>query len=402
MSPSVISIGVFFFSSFVFAICKDTFYGTDIHFVTVITVALLLFAVIAGEKVALITKRNTPSSLKKEKNNKVFFGIKGVWIFVLSVFTIAVSVWYFYDAYKFSLSLGNTPGNYMAVTQYIRHATNYGTGLITYSSGLLLGQAIILSRCIVYFSIFTFFNSWILFKKIRISNILPCFGYCLYIFICDSRGYLIMDALIILFIIYFLLIKKGLSNRRINKIIIYSILAVLCLFFVLFRILGYRTGTSYRFSFIENVADYVSSGILGLDIFLTNGAVPNSYFAENILRNIYIKMNDFGFSFALGPSNMEFFKFLKGESNIYSGLYPPLKDLGVFSFFFLFVWSFITQKIVVKTSNIFVKSFLVGLAFFPLVMISIGGEWANVIGMTSIYMIVYVCLIKFFLCKEKR
>lgn len=406
ISPSFIAIGVFLFSSIVYAICLKSLYGTDIHFKTVIIVSCLLLFIIIGEALANVTKKDHEMVVKRSS----FVSSKSVYLtdamlICLTFFVFITSFWYVYDIYRFSLSLGNSQGNFFASVLYVRQATNYGTGRVVYSSGTLLSQCILISRCIVYFSFFMLANRSLAKKRLQWKYLLPIMGYVLYVVFCDSRGYLIADALVFLLIVFNSLNSFGVSRKKQNKTLLLIGIVSLISFFIIFRLLGYRTGTSNNYSFLNNIADYVSSGLLGLDLSLNEGYATNTYFAQSTLRNIYIKLNDFGFDFQLGNSNGAFFEFAGGQSNIYTGLYAPIKDFGFFSTIFLLVWSFLTQKLL-NNNNYhrfdLLHCFLIGIMFYPLVMISIGGEWANVLSITSLYQIFYLLLIEIIFIKKRH
>lgn len=398
VSPSIIAIGVFIFSSLLYALFMDSFFGSDISLITVLVVSILLAFVILGERVSSIFVKTNSNFIRRNVYHCSFKASNLIILFA-GLFVTAVSVWYFYDVYKFSLSLGNSPGDFISAPQYVRHASSYGTGRSVYSSGLVLGQLLLISKCVVYFSLYIFLESIFVKKKPKWMCLLSFFGYFIYVFFCDSRGYLIADIMVFIIILNQILSNAGFSNKKINKILVVFGLASFVAFFILFRILGYRTGTSLHFSFATNLVDYASSGIFGLDLFLQKPFYDNSYFAQNILRNVYLKLNDFGFNFVLGGPNADYFVFLGGQSNIYTGLRSLINDLGVFSCLFLFLWSFATTIMLRNKRYRFtmIHSYLLGMLFYPLVMISVGGEWANVISITTLYMVFYLFIIEYLL-----
>ena len=400
-SPSFVSISVFLVSSLVYAFFMNSLFGTDIHLVTAIAIPATMAFVIAGEIMA--------NKVKKKQHNFGYKEVKALSINLLviilfSIFVLAVSIWYAYDVYLFSLSLGNSKGSFFSATEFVRHSSSYGDGNSFYSSGTLLNQALLISKCILYLCFFAFMNDSLLKRKPQIRYLFPFFGYIVYIAFCDSRGYLIQDILIFISMVFNRLSFFRFSRRKMNKIVLITTVSSLAFFLLSFRILGFRTGTSLNKTFLFNIAEYISSGILGLDKVLISGFDSNSLFAQGVLRNIYIKLNDFGFGFRLGPSNREFFTYLAGRSNVYTGLLTLIMDFGVFCCFFLFVWSFFLQVLLnnKKPNNELLYCFVVGTLFYPLSMISIGGEWANVLSVTTIYHIVYLLLLESFFLKKRN
>lgn len=403
ISPSFISVFLFWVSSIFYALAYRDYYGVDIHAITVFAIVVLLPFIFFGEIVANLIRTQ---SIAKSHTRTIFkapIKINIYLVLLLFAFVLLISVWYVLDIYKFSLTLGNSAGNYFGATQYVRHATNYGDGLKVYSSGTILSHGILVSKCIVYLSIFAFVDNFLLKRKKSFLYLMPCTGYLLYILFCDSRGYLILDILIILMIILDRMKERSFSLKKQAKT--FAILAIVffAVFILAFRLLGFRTGTSDNFSFFINIADYVSSGILGLDVALTGGLTSNQYFGQSVFSNIYIKLNDFGFNFKLGNPNGKFFTFLNGQSNIYTGLLPPIQDFGVFSSLFLFIWSFAVQSNFNKQAGScrLLRCFILGLLFYPLAMISVGGEWSNVLSVTSLYQIVYLLIFEFIFFKKR-
>ena len=175
---------------------------------------------------------------------------------------------------------------------------------------------------------------------------------------------------------------------------------------MVFRILGYRTGTSYNYSWSTNIAKYVSSGIYGLDEYLLDGPIKNNLFGESTFRLIYLKLNDFGATFNVLDANDVFYQYAKGESNIYTGLKGIINDFSVFGAgVFLMIWSMLSVCAVKAMQNkkcTLMNCVVTGLLFYPIVMISISVEWRNVLSIPTIYMLFYLTLLSILIRKSER
>ena len=302
--------------------------------------------------------------------------------------------------------MGNSAGNFFTMTEYVRHASNYGSGKLTYSPPTLISQLNIISECIVYTCIFSFVKDFLKFGVKYKKLLFPCIGYILYIAACDSRGNLIRNITIIAIIIFGLLLENKTNVKKTNKKILKIGILFLLIFFVVFRILGYRTGTSYNYSWSTNIAKYVSSGIYGLDEYLLDGPIKNNLFGESTFRLIYLKLNDFGATFNVLDANDVFYQYAKGESNIYTGLKGIINDFSVFGAgVFLMIWSMLSVCAVKAMQNkkcTLMNCVVTGLLFYPIVMISISVEWRNVLSIPTIYMLFYLTLLSILIRKSER
>lgn len=410
-SCSFVSCLMFLFSTIIYAAYKNSYYGKDLQSNIIFVVPYLIIFILIGELLARKFNFNIPQYERKSeiRNSQKIDGIyffKPYLIFVLSVFTLISGILYFWDVYKFSLLVGNVSGNFFTMAEYVRHASNYGTGKLLYSPSTLVSQLNICSECIVYMCIYIFVNNWFGFGEKKKSILFPCIGYIFYILACDSRSNLIKNITVIAIIIFGCLEEKNYNARKINrKIMKIGIIAVI-LFFIMFRVLGYRTGTSSNYNWDTNIAKYVSSGIYGLDEYLIKGDTPNHLFGESTFRLIYLKLNDFGASFKVMEANDTFFSYAKGESNIYTGLKGIINDFSVIGAgFFLLFWSFFCTKVVkrIKNNNYSLYNcILAGLLFYPIVMISISVEWRNVLSIPTLYTLLYTYILNYFIVRKMR
>lgn len=402
-SPSFIACGVSILSVFIYLINQKEYYGQDIGIETVVVFIVMLLFLFVGEIAANTIVLKIRQRIQSSKVDSVqYIHISKLKVFILFVLGVTGGLVYFVDVYRFSILLGNTPNNFFGMAEYVRHATNYGTGSVVYSSSMIVSQLSLLSECIAYFSIYAFTRNLVFFKKKDYGILLPSIGFMFYILACDNRSNMIKFVTIICIIVFGLMNASDEGFKKVNGKILKIAVPAMLLVFVAFRLLGYRTGTSQNYDFSTNIAKYTSSGIYGLNFFLDNWKGDRStLFGENVFRLIYLKLNDFGMSFEVGASNDLFYHYLGGESNIYTGFKPLILDFGyVGASAFMALWGFCSQsslkKIYHKNCS-FIRCVVAGLLVYPLVMISIGGEWRNVLSISSLYSIFYAFIIERFI-----
>lgn len=389
ISVSFLGNMMFLFSAFLYSLYEESFYGEDISGLEVILVLIYILCLFGGELISSrISLKENGVSKKEIKPIK----INNLIIILSTLFTIGASLLYFFDVYKYSLFLGNSVGNFFGMAEYVRRDN-------TYSTPSLISLLNIVVECLVYFFIYVFTTHKLIYKKYKLKYLVPCFGYLIYIFACHSRGNIVRNIAIICIIIFCLINQNNKWTSRGNKKIFSIGITSVVIFFLVFRFLGYRTGTSENLSFTLNLVDYISSGIYGFNKYISEPITQTELFGGNTFKLIYIKLNDFGFNFDTGAQFEPFFTFKGYRSNIYTGFKMLIDDFGyVGCGLFLFLYSFLTtkqfKKIKLRGCSLFDCTIL-GLLFYPVLMISIGGVWPNVFGITTLYMMAILILVQF-------
>lgn len=397
VSPSFLATLVFLMSSLLYLIYKDSFFGVDISWMTVILIPIYLLCIYIGEIIALRVYVFPSKCSENHLENQKEIRISNLIILIATIFTIVASLLYFIDVYKYSLRLGNSAYNFWNMAEIVRRDN-------TYSTPSYISLLNILAECIVYLFIYIFVYNVNFKGRRQVKLLIPCLGYLIYIFACHSRGNIIRNLSIICIIVFCLISQKHNWKAKSNKkILIIGCLCVLA-FFIVFRILGYRTGTSENLSFMNNIVDYMSSGLLGFDIFINEPIQSNELFGVNTFKMIYLKLNDFGFNFDIGAQFDDFFTFKGYQSNIYTGLKGLISDFGfVGCGLFLSLYSFMVAKLIKRIknngSNLF-RCAILGLLFYPFLMLSIGAEWPNVFSITTIYTIIVLLVLNMIINKK--
>ena len=391
ISPSFIACSVFIFSTIMFLTSPD-YYNYSLHSSTVIVIAALIFCLFLGE--VLVRGLNYGNKLVciKEKGEPVVIPFYLTIIFAVVVVTFGVL--YFIEVYRYSLTVGNTSGNFLTMAKYVRDDGNF-------SKSFLISQGTLLSECILYFAVYYYFFNKIVSGRryFRYWIIILC--YIPHILATDNRTNL-LKAVAVACIIAFFLIKQGSKwSRKKDKSIIVVSIIVLVIFFLLFRLLGYRTGTSIKNKDPWlNVVKYTSSSLVGIDQYLC-GVLPsevNLLFGERTLRNIYNILSEWGFTFPEISSVEGFFSYVSAESNIYTGFKAYIQDYGFFGAgLSMFLWGAIVTGLLCRLKHhkvSFIGTAFLGIMFYPVLMLSISDVTATVLGISSIYTFVYLAFLE--------
>lgn len=410
-SPSFLGCAMFTFSSIVYALVMNDMYGKDISLQTAIIIVALLFCLYLGEQMSnMVTVTVGKSSFEKRNRpitNRNPYVLSNTNIVILTAIVFVACLVYFVDVYKFSIRIGNTSGSIWLMSEYVRHAANYGTGKVLYSPSTIVSQLTIIAEILIYFCVYVYMTNLVSYGERKLKVLIPCLGYILYVVACDSRSYLIRNITIIAIIVFSVLSSVKSSSRTVNrKIMKFGLIAIVG-FIVVFRVLGYRTGTSENYTFVDNIAKYVSSSVYGLNEYIEGGRSGNRLFGQGVFRLIYAKLNDFGCSFEIGSPHGEFYVYKSGQSNIYTGLKTPIEDFTVFGAgIFLMIWGAWANsaiKSVRKNGPSLLRCAGAGLLFFPIIMLSIGSQWGNTLSITTLYMLFYLFLLtKVIERKERR
>jgi len=401
VSPSFIATGGFILSTGVLILSRDFFQYT-LTYTSVLIISFVIICILIGELVASKFRFSMNTNLRvptKSIDSKRLILIPKFVILILFLFVIASGILYLYDAYLFSLSVGNTPGNIFGIAKYVRFSG------VDYSPSIFISQSNLLSECIVYLVFYSYSYNLILFKKNRLHYLFPLLGFIPHILSYDGRT-IIIKILSICILIYFTLNKqknnwaKG-NNRKILVVGIMSLLA----FLFIFRFLGYRTDSSINNSLWNNLSEYISSGLVGLDKYVLSGAEKSDIFGKNVLTAFYGTLRGLGLSVPLYSTNDIFFTYAGGESNIYTGLKGYIADFTMIGLFIsMFMWGYcitsLKNKIRIGGVSI-IKVFLLGLFFYPVILISIAGATHVVLSITTVYALIYLKTLEYLFIKSK-
>lgn len=391
ISPSFIACAVFIFSTIMYLTSPD-YYGYSLHFNTVIVITVLLFCLFLGE--IFVKSINHGKKLVRIKESQKPVVIPVYLTLVLAGVVGVFGVLYFLQVYRYSLTVGNTSGNFLTMAKFVRDDGKF-------SKSFLISQGTLLSECILYFAVYYYFFNKITSGKRYYRYLLIILCYVPHILATDNRTNL-LKAIAVSCIIAFFLIKQGsLWSRKKDKIIIVISVLMVAVFILLFRLLGYRTETSIRNSdpWI-NVVKYTSSSLVGIDQYLNGMLVSEKsvLFGERTLRNIYNLLREWGFSIPEISSVEGFFQYVSAESNIYTGFKAYIQDYGYFGAgLSIFLWGAVVMGLLcrLKYKKVsFIGTAYLGIIFYPVIMLSISDVTATVLGISSVYSFVYLAFLE--------
>lgn len=398
VSPSFIGCCGFVLSTVVLNVSRE-YFQYDIHAVTVFIILITLLVILLGEIIVnkISSTKRECSVCKVEERESITIP---VYIYIALFLFVAISGYlYLRDAYIYSLTIGNTVGGYFTIAQYIRFVGGY-------SPSILLGQANVLSESIIYFCIYVFLYNSVMFKKKKLITLLPLIGFVFHILANDGRS-VIIKYFCVICLMYFIIYKqangweKG-GNLKLLRIGVCSV----ALFLLIFRVLGYRTGASVNNNLWDNLSEYLSSGIVGLDVSTTSKAVENQIFGQNTFKAIYATLRGFGANIPIINANREFFNYAQGSSNVYTGIDGYILDFGMIGAGFAFLlWGIIiklTEKRIRKLGVSLIRLFFMGLLYYPVVMLSIAGATHVVLCMPTIYTAVYLFILQYCLIRKRE
>lgn len=404
VSPSFIACAVCCLSTFVYVLNMRSYYGYIISLETVLIIPYLIFLLFIGESLSKsvtirISRQNLRNKSSTDEGTIESIDYSKIVVVILFLFVLISGFYCFKDVFKYSLAVGNTYGDYQTMVKYVRYDGGYSTSTI-------LSQCNVLSDVIVYFSFYVFFHNTIVCKlKKQVFYLLPAVGYIFYILSYSGRSNII-KILCVISIILFIKYKESIDWKSYGnwKLIRVGVLAVV-LFLVVFRILGYRTDTSAANSLWANLSEYISAGIVGLDYYLFHGQSPNTVFGESIFKSLIITLIGWGVDLPMPSAHDEFFSYMSGRSNIYTGFKAFIKDFGVIgaSLSMILIGAIVNSlwKRIKMNDVSFVKSTMLGLLFYPIVMMSIDNVWPSILSMTAIYVLVYLKIIDVVFIKRK-
>lgn len=391
LSPSVLACAVFILSVAMYAF-NPAYYGYEIHFNTVIFIALFLFCLFLGEFFGnAVTGGKKTLPLKGKIKNEI---ILPVWVCVLlAAVVLVIGVIYFFEVYRFSLTVGNTAGNYLSMAKYVRFSEE------TFTASVLVSQGTGVSECLLFMAVYCYVYNKQISGKRYLRYLIIVLAFIPHVLAADNRVKL-LRIIIVSFIIIIFLLKQGVDwNRKKDlKIISVSVL-LLVLYVLLWRLLGYRTEVSANSDAWTSIVKYTSSSIVGFDMFI-NGmtAEVSVYFGERTLLNVYAILNSWGFGVPKIETFEGFFRYSGGESNVYTLFKAYIQDFGYVAcglamFFTGFLIAWLINSIRYRKLTYFKLSVL-GLFFYPVLMISISNVLGSIIGMPFIYTLVYLVIIQ--------
>lgn len=411
LSPWVISICMFIISVLVAALNYDH-WNKDINSITVLVIIIALLSFGFGEifaKSVLIIKKglgnNNNNQVKLLNENKRIF-IKNRWIFFISCFIVIVLYFHFEFKLKIAMEAGYHSG-LDSMFYYARHAQFNSE--IDSNQSVLLSLGITFSRIFSYFFIFVFLYNSIFFKfsVSYIKYFIPIILNIGNMLVTTGRTEFINLITVFLVIFFIMLKQKNGWKGRVNfKIILYGIIGI-ALFLMIFRLSGYLTGKSEKYTLWDNLSAYIGSSIIALDIYLLNPPVKD-FFGKETFSSIYHILRKFGYDIPYYRVPNEFLSWQNVTNvNIYTSLRRYIQDFSIFGMLFLqfllgVFYGGYYQFIKVK-NKVGPALIVYAMLFFPVVQFALEERFfMNVISVAGIYNLIAILIVwHFFIRKNK-
>lgn len=398
VSPSFLGCALFLLSTVMY-LSAGEYYQYELHIETVLVIVFLLCCVFLGEVFAnriQIRRKNSIQVAQVALTTRVV-------CVLLAIFVFLVSIVYFYEVYLFSLSVGNTAGQFFTMTKYVREARL--NGIASFDAGIISNQGGVFSLCILYMCVYAICAHKNRTGKIYWRYFLPIIAYFPHVMATDNRTDLlrtIANCTIIVFV--FIKQKQGWKKQG-NAKIIFIGMGAICAFLVAFRWLGYRTEASLRSEVWNNITAYTSSSLVGLDIYLQNGEAPNVLFGERTLSGIYNILRQWGFPIPVVPAFEEFYTYAHGVSNVYTTFKAYIKDYTMIgAAVAMFLWGAVIRSVIrrIKETGVsFVRVSVLGMMLYPVCMLSIADTTSAFLSIATVYTLVYLFLLDNFVIRRR-
>lgn len=405
VSPSFVGCAMFILTTVVYLSAQE-YFGYEIHSITVTVIVSLLFCVFIGEQFAnklAVKERDRTVGIDIEKTKEAI-EISHLYCLIITVFEIVIMAIHFREVYSYSLLVGNVEGNFLTMAKYVREAVSNGYAPLDLS--IITSQGVVISECLVWFFIYSICYNKNQTNKLYRRYLIPIIAYLPNVWITDNRVTLLrMVAVSFIIIFVFTKQKHGWTKKGNKKIVVLAIVGV-CLYLVIFRLLGYRTETSLRNELWDNFTEYVSASLVGLDRYLLNGETPNTLFGETTLSSIYNILRQWGLPIPVVDSFEPFYEYAHGNSNVYTALKAYIHDYTLLgAIVAMILWGFVINyslKYIRKNGTGFIRVCFVGMMFYPVAMISIADTTSSFLAMRTVYTLVYLLILnKLFLSNKK-
>lgn len=396
ISPSFIGCAMFLLSTVIY-LSAEEYFGYEIHLNTVIVIASLLLCIFFGEMFAKKIKIKELPQKRAVAEQEV---VLPIWLVLLiTLFVLVMAALLLKVTYEFSLENGNTPGNFLTMAKYTREAEE------PLKIPTLISQGKVISECIIWFCVYCIFLNKSISGKFYARYLFPIIPYLLNLFSVDNRVSLLkMVAVICVIAFVFIKQKNSWTSKGNVKILVWGVLAI-CIFLVLFRWLGYRTETSMRNELWDNLTEYTSAGVVGLDVYMEKGEEPNVLFGESTLKGIYNILRQWGAPIPEVEEFEPFYFYAHGNSNCYTAFKAYIQDFTLIgAVFAMFLWGLVlsyNMKSIQKNGAGFVRMCMVGAMFYSVAMLSIADTTSTFLSMGTVYQLVYLFLIDAILIKKK-
>lgn len=322
--PGVIITAVFLFAALLLQINYSSWQYT-IHVSTFLIILLSVFAISVG----VWTGSSLSDALHMSNSKKAFPEVeallKGPIWFVLNIILLIIAIYYAYHQYSLSIQFGNSEG-IVGVLGTLRSHMIANPDAIKNSIGL--NTALAFARAAGYVGLYLFIFCLVTKKQGIKMVIWPAISVLVLCVLSASRGGMIAFAAAVLFDWY--VIEKRLFGKTINGKTVATVLVVAVIGMISFWSIGLLTGQSTVLNLWESLSIYAGSSLLCLDSFINQSAVVISDSPTHTFKGIVNMLNMLGADqFSYSSNHSEMVRWSCYSSNVYTAIYPYIKDFGI-------------------------------------------------------------------------
>lgn len=403
IAPGVVISGMFFVSTAV-AMLNLGVWRYDFRFWTVVVVVTGVLAFVAGGvcvnrfwmtprgALALEAKlhHNAPKGIDEKE---IVISVRT--IIILCAVLLVLLVYYGVEIYRLSVAFGNHEG----LGGMIKYARDAFVARLDISK--LANLSSTFCQCTAYVFCFivlknTVYVGW---KKYYLFYCLPVALYIPFMILSGARtGFIYLFAFGIVTFIFFFQGKHGWDPRNTKLFIFIGVGAILA-FFLIFRLSGFLKDSGVGTTAWKSLSKYTGFSIAGLNAMVNGTPIPNTYFGEHTLDNVYSVLNQLHITnIELTTPFLPFTKLPGGiSSNVYTALYRYYQD---YTYGGMLLIMFVTGGLYTAGNSYLYHTgrrgfgmVLYAAFYYPLVMISIEDMLLRgIVSTTTVYQIAFYAL----------
>lgn len=403
------------FSVFVFAvgayIIVHQKWEYSLHLKTIITIIIAMVSLTIGSIVSNYVykgKRKKEHITKRVNflsNKRLVLKIeKGTLLFL--VFILAGTTVLFYYETMANVSAAVSGYSFRDIMKFTRHAVLNPD--ISYTLSIYLVHLIFFSQALIYVLLYVFlFEIFIEKKRPSMLFLFAFFFYGVQIVLTTTRTPLLRFGVSAILLTLAFIDSRGF--RKASGILIMKKIGVLGLGVLAVAItiysFGFFTGKTDELTLVETFFGYIASPIVGLDIFLQTTREAASFGSESF-HSVYNILRRMGFDVPEYSLPLEFSHWGGRSTNMYTAIRRYINDFSIFGmitilFFLGFIYTLWYN--VAKNSRQHITLIIYVLFLFPLYEFALEERFFNiVIGARTIFLLIYVCLIYYFLFKRRK
>ena len=333
LSPTLISTGMFFFSSLI-ALLYAKKWQVEISLQTTVIIFTSLFMMGMGELLVRLMTYKGNQFIQSYKVEVSPIRVKKTAILFLIVVFCILLLNYYKETVRVAMEAGYKKNQGMLMLYYAKIARVNSDGKFS-SRNSLCGLSYLMIKSIAYIFSYVFLYNKILCKEKKQGiYLLPVALFIPYIILGTMRTELIyLTALWIMLGSIFFMQTKNWNPKYTKKVIAIGVLGIL-VFLMAFVLIGALKSTKIIDAAFETIAYYTGLSIPSLDYYFANTPYPeNRIFGEHTLIGIYNIFKPYVHSIPDLNSPYEFVSFNNVSGNVYTAIRRYHQDFGYFGLY---------------------------------------------------------------------